>query len=343
MASKKESVTKRIKGFFDERLGLRAFRYAIPTTSNTFGYALGSITLFTFIILGITGVILAVFYVPGVAGANASVALMSANPILNFLRGIHYWSAMIVPAIFALHLVRVVVTGAYKRPRELNFIVGVLMGAVGLAMIFSGTVLKWDQEGYEGLIHPMEIANGLGLWSLSSDPSIFLPLDFLLHVSVLPMLLILLFGAHALLIRIHGISEPLTPETRKTGEKQLTLIDHLKYASLYGLGFLVLVSILAIALPRTAGAPPVYGIEIASAPWFFIPIHFADMQFGPVLGLLVTPLVIIVLLLLVPFFDRSPVEKPKNWRHLLVLLFIFALLFAAVIFNVLYVVLPRGG
>src|SRR3546814_19946153 len=82
--------------------------------------------------------------------ANASVRDIVTDVWAGqFLRGVHYWAAQAMYVLAALHLLRVFLTGSYKRPREANWLVGVAMFALVIGAIFTGPVLKWDQEGFE--------------------------------------------------------------------------------------------------------------------------------------------------------------------------------------------------
>ena len=119
-------------------------------------------------ILIATGIFLAQFYNPTPEVANASVRdIVTGVWAGRFIRGLHYWTAQAMYILAALHLLRVFFTGSYKRPREANWLIGVSMFALVIGALFTGTVLKWDQEGFEALGHNLEIARllgGAGLW-----------------------------------------------------------------------------------------------------------------------------------------------------------------------------------
>src|SRR5262249_2195673 len=136
----------------DERLGIDAVRYPVPVHANRVAYSLGGLTAFTLAILIATGLILAQFYSPEPTAANESV-----RPIVQwvwlgrYIRGVHFWAAEAMYVLAILHLLRIYFTGAYKRPREANWLIGVGMFALTIGAMFTGTVLKWDQEGFEAL------------------------------------------------------------------------------------------------------------------------------------------------------------------------------------------------
>jgi len=114
-------------------------------------------------------------------------------------------------ATVLLHLGRIFVTGSYKCPREVNWLIGLGLLAITLGLIFTGTVMKWDQEGYEALGHNVEagkLLGALGFW-FSNDFEASLPLLgrlYMAHLVILPALGTLLLIAHFLLVKRHGIS-----------------------------------------------------------------------------------------------------------------------------------------
>jgi len=209
------SVGARVYRWFDERLGLGALlSYKVPAHANRIWYMLGGTTVALVILQGITGFLLAQFYHahPETPGAYESLQYIIAEaPLGWFIRGLHYWGAQVTVVLVSLHLLRVFVTGSFKKPRELNWLAGVGLLALLVAFMFSGTVLKWDQEGYEALVHNIEIGELLGTLGYFFSPEFashipILTRLYVAHVSILPILAILLFGLHAYLIRKHGIS-----------------------------------------------------------------------------------------------------------------------------------------
>ena len=152
----------------DERLGIRALEYPVPAHANTLGYSLGGLTAVALVILIVTGIVLAQFYHPGPGGANESVRHIVTNVYLGrWVRGVHFWAAEAMYVLAILHLLRVYFTGSYKRPREANWLIGVAMFALIMGALFTGTVLRWDQEGFEVLGRNLELARllgGLGFW-----------------------------------------------------------------------------------------------------------------------------------------------------------------------------------
>src|SRR5207249_4967610 len=115
----------------DDRLGVKALQYPVPEHANTLGWSLGGLTAAALFILIATGIVLAQFYNPTPEAANASVrGIVTRVWAGQFLRGVHYWAAQAMYVLVALHLLRVFLTGSYKRPREANWLVGLSMFAL---------------------------------------------------------------------------------------------------------------------------------------------------------------------------------------------------------------------
>ncbi|MDQ7844506.1 MAG: cytochrome b N-terminal domain-containing protein [Armatimonadota bacterium] len=299
----------------DERLGLSELTYPVPRHANTLAYSLGGISLIGFIVLIISGILLAQYYSPMPQFANDSVrAMMQGMGLQRFVRGIHYWAAQVVMLAVVLHLLRVFFTASFKKPREANWVIGVGLLATTIGLFFTGTVLKWDQEGFEALEHNVaigELLGGLGHWfahAFAQNVPILVRL-YIAHVSILPGILILLLAAHFWLIRRHGIS---ARPGRPVGE-YLPFSSHLKHLGKYALVLVGVVLALAVLLPPIVGPAPVEGIEVTKPPWPFLPLFAFENWIG-VPGLFWVSVVAFALLLLVPFVDRSPEVLPARRR-----------------------------
>lgn len=318
---------RRAWGTIDERLGLSGLAYPVPAHANSVGYILGGISFFGFLILAATGIWLAQFYHPTPATARESVVyIMNEAPLGDVVRGIHFWVANIVMATILLHMGRVFVTGAYKRPREANWLIGLGLLAVTLGLIFTGTILKWDQEGYEALGHNVEIGNFLGAFGFwfSQDFTASLPIVgrlYMAHIVILPAFGTLLLIAHFLLVKRHGISAQPTqadaavdggPTPAKGGS---TFTAHVVRMAGFGLLMLAAATVLSLLLPAGLGDRPIPGTETTKPPWMFLPFYPFEDWFG-LPALLWVPGILFGALALVPFLDRSPYRSPKRRRVL---------------------------
>src|SRR6187397_3503874 len=129
--------------------GIKYFLFRkVPAETNWF-HTLGSATLTAFLVQAVTGVILAMYYKPAPAEAYDSIRHITNDLTLGWLvRGMHRWGASVFIILLFLHMGRVFLFGAYKYPRELTWITGVLILATGMLMGFTGYLLPWDQTAY---------------------------------------------------------------------------------------------------------------------------------------------------------------------------------------------------
>lgn len=212
------SLSERIWNWFVERTRIEPFLTStITERALSPMYCLGGLTFLFFVLLVVTGVMLAMYYTPTPEAAYDSVQQITVSVRYGWLiRGVHFYAAngMIITSI--LHMLRVYFTGAYKKPRELNWIVGVGLGAATLMAGFTGYVLRWDQEAVG--------AAGIGLGLAGSIPQFGTVLteifwgrnyaDILArfsasHILLIPGVMILLMVFHFFMIRRHGIARPL--------------------------------------------------------------------------------------------------------------------------------------
>jgi ubiquinol-cytochrome c reductase cytochrome b subunit len=313
----------------DERLGLSGLAYPVPEHANRIGYILGGITFFGFLILAATGIWLAQFYHATPAGARDSVVyIMNVAPAGDVVRGIHFWVANLVMATVLLHLGRVYATASYKRPREANWLIGLGLLAITLGLIFTGTVMKWDQEGFEALGHNVEVGNLLGAFGFwfSEDFTASLPILgrlYMAHVVILPALGTLLLIAHFLLVKRHGISSlPARADAAVDGGPQpakggSTFTAHLARMAGFGLLIVAAATIVTLIWPAGLGPRPVPGVEETKPPWMFLPFYPFEDWFG-LSALLWVPAILFGGLALVPFVDRSPYRSPARRRMWLI-------------------------
>lgn len=314
---------RRALDVIDERLGVSALEYPVPAHANNLGWSLGGVTATALAILIVTGVIIVQFYSPIPESANASVRHIQSQVWGGgLIRGVHYWAAQAMYVTALLHLLRVFFTGSYKRPREGNWLIGVAMFGLITLALFTGTVLKWDQEGFEALGHNLEIGKllgGAGDW-FSPDFAGQIPILVRLyaaHVILVPGLILVLATLHALLVKKHKISPHPTLPTDDTGtqaapeEPTEPFTHHLRRIAAFGTVLLGTIGILAVVLPPTVGPPPVAGIEVTKPPWNFWWMFTLENWIG-LPGILYGELVFFALLAILPFVDRNP---NRYWRR----------------------------
>ena len=325
----------------DERLGLSGLAYPVPAHANGIGYILGGISFFGFLILAATGVWLAQFYSPSPGAARQSIAyIMDTAPLGDVVRGIHFWVANLVMATVLLHMGRVFVTGAYKRPREANWLIGLGLLGVTLGLIFTGTVLKWDQEGYEALQHNVEIGEllgGFGFW-FTPEFTTTLPIVgrlYMAHVVILPALGTFLLIAHFLLVKRHGVSAiPAVADAAVAGTGPApekggsTFAAHLIRMTGFGLLILAGAAILSLVWGAPIGERPNPAIEVTKPWWMFLPFYPLEDWWG-LTALLWAPAILVGGLVLVPFVDRSPWRSPARRKWIIAIGAVVALVVIA--------------
>ncbi len=187
--------------------------------STRWWYCLGGITFALFIIQGITGILLAFYYKPTPEEAYASIQFIETQVLFGAsIRAIHHWSANAMVIMVVAHLLRVFITGAFKPPRELNWISGVILFIVTLGFGFTGYLLPWDQRAYWATTVGTEIAGGIpwigdlslvfmrGGWDVGA---VTLSRFYAVHILILPVIIIVFLGVHFLMVRRQGIARPL--------------------------------------------------------------------------------------------------------------------------------------
>jgi len=192
------------------------FNRIVPIHATNYMYCFGGIAFLLFIILAVTGILLAVYYQPTPDNAYQSVLTISTHVEFGWwIRSIHKWAASGMVLLVFIHMLRVFFTGAYKRPRELNWLTGVALFATTMGFGFTGYLLPWDQKAYWATRVGTDIAGSVPFFghfllvSLRGGETISaatLGRFYDLHVLVLPAVIILLLGGHIWMIRRHGIS-----------------------------------------------------------------------------------------------------------------------------------------
>jgi len=342
------NVWRRALGVVDERLGIKALQYPVPEHANNLGWSLGGLTATALLILIATGIVLAQYFNPMPEDANQSVRRIVTDVWLgNFVRGVHFWSAQAMYVLAGLHLLRVFFTASYKRPREGNWLIVVAMFALVTGAIFTGTVIKWDQEGFEALAHNLEIGEllgGAGFW-FSADFSGGVPLLvrlYVAHVAIIPGLILALFAVHAMLIKRHAISphpsaaDPAPIET-DVDEERGPFTHHLRRIGAFALILLAALGALAVFLPPGVGPTPVEGIEVTRPLWMFWWVFTLENLFG-LKAILVGSGVLFGLLVAVPFVDRNP----NRWwrRRPVAMVALVVVLVALVVLTIMTAVTP---
>lgn len=314
----------------------------VPASSGSWFYVFGSGTLLCFVLQIVTGTCLAFVYVPSASQAYTSLEYLTYQQSLGwFLRAVHNWGSNFMVAIMALHMTQVFLFGAFKYPRELTWISGVVLLFCTLGMAFTGQVLRFDQDAYWGLGIGASIMGRVPVFGANivhlmlAGPIIAgetLSRFFTLHVFIIPGLIIALISLHLRLVLAKGINEYPTPGT---------LVNKETYAAEYesllkkeGVPFypkaiskdlifsaVVILGILGCAAyfgPKgPTGVPDPTQIDTVPRPDFFFLWMFSALALLPdymeTVLILTAPVVIIGVLFALPFISGTG-EKSAHRR-----------------------------
>jgi quinol-cytochrome oxidoreductase complex cytochrome b subunit/mono/diheme cytochrome c family protein len=318
-------------GFWELRTGWRRLKHTLllePLPGGSrWAAAFGSLLIFSFALQAVTGILLSMNYAPSVQTAWPSVKFIQDEVPLGWLiRGAHHWGASLMVILLLVHMVQVFVWGAYKRPREFTWMVGVLLLICALGLAFTGYLLPWDQKAYW--------ATKVGLGMISTTPGIgdglrtllqggpqlgnlTLTRFFTLHAFVLPGLMVFLIVVHLYLFRLHGVTTPWweSPARLKAQSEPFWPGQAWKDAVL-AMAALIGLWLWCNHWPAPLGeqSDPAQAYE-ARPEWYFM-FLFQLLRYlkGPyeVLGTFVLPVLFFVLLFFWPFLDRSPHRDPRR-------------------------------
>jgi ubiquinol-cytochrome c reductase cytochrome b subunit len=339
-------VIASVEAWIDRRLQLGAplletMAHPVPRESASWAYVFGSAALTVFGLQLATGILLAVVYVPSAGDAWNSLQHLNQHVTLGwFIRALHGWGSTFMIAIVLIHMVQVFLFGAYKFPRELTWVMGVLLLLVTLGMAFTGQVLRFDQDAYWGLGIGASIASRVpvaGPWIVElmlGGPIIAgatLSRFFALHVFLIPGLLIAFVAIHVLLVLTLGVNEWPMPGRivrRATYLREYHEIIHrdgvpfVPYAVWKDIVFsgavLLMVGACSLVLGPfgPSGPPDPTIIETAPRPDFFFLWLYGLLSLLPPSAetpiLLIAPVIAIGALLALPFLAG---EGEKSWRR----------------------------
>ncbi len=332
--------------WFERRLQIaapirEAAGHPVPRNTASWWYVFGSAALVVFMLQLVTGILLALIYVPSAGEAWSSLHSINNDVTLGwFIRALHGWGSNFMVAIVLIHMVQVFLFGAYKFPRELTWIVGVFLLLMTLGMAFSGQVLRFDQDAYWGLGIGASIASrvpiiGPAIVKLMLGGPIIagatLSRFFALHVFIIPGMLIGFVCLHLLMVLKLGINEWPMPgrivkrATYEAEYHELTKKDgapFVPYAIWKDMFFaaFVLLAVAACAIYfgpfGPTGQPDPTIIQTAPKPdYFFLWLYAVLSLLPPSLetpALLIGPVLVIIALLLLPFLSG---EGEKSWRR----------------------------
>lgn len=292
----------------------------VPETTLrwTYSWGLGGLSALLMMILGLTGVVLQNNYTPAAPQAYLDILEINSNVWFGeLIRNIHHWSANLLIVVAVLHLIRIFATGAYRPPRELNWLIGVAMLLLTLGANFTGYLLPWDQLAFWAITVGTSIISYvpfIGGWLsqlVLGGPEVganTLLNFYAMHISLIPLLIFGLMSFHFWRVRkdggltlpknVDGLDEP-KPE-------RVTTIPHLvRREGVFALAWIAALLIFAMLVPAPLEgiANPDLSPNPAKAPWYFMGLQELLLHFHPLVGAIIIPSFALLGIFLLPFFD----------------------------------------
>lgn len=333
--------------------------HKVPPSTNSWFYVFGSATLLCFVIQIVTGVCLAFVYVPSTEHAWTTLVYLNHQQTLGwFIRAVHNWASNFMVGLMTLHMAQTFLFGAFKFPRELTWVSGVVLLLCTLAMAFTGQVLRFDQDAYWGLgigasiMGRVPVVGAQLVHLLLAGPMIAgetLSRFFTLHVFVVPGAILGIVSLHLRLVLTKGISE--YPTAGKVVSKDRYEAEYARLIHETGVAFaphaigkdmifagLITITIVGCAVvfgpAGPSGPPDPTLIRTAPKPDFYFLSVFAVLALLPAYMetflLLTAPVVAIALLVLLPFIAGTGEKSPRR-RPIAVLTVLMTLLTLSVL------------
>jgi ubiquinol-cytochrome c reductase cytochrome b subunit len=319
--------------WLDERTGFRAGRGHLLDEPLPPGvgwwFVTGSILLFLLGVQLITGVVLTMYYVPSPEHAYESVRYIADRlPLGRVVRGLHFFGASFIVIAAVVHMLRVVLFGSYKKPREVTWMTGVILLLIILGFALTGYLLPWDQKAYWATTVTINIARSspfvgeqmAGVMRGGAELGALTLLRwYAAHVFLLPAALIAFVVAHVYLMRRHGISGPIIAAAGepKPFYPYQAFKDSMAMAAVFAL---LLTFALTVKVPLDAIADPSDATYVPRPEWYFLSLFQLLKYFpGPLepVATVVIPGLVIGSLLLLPFLDRGPDRHPSKRRFVM--------------------------
>jgi quinol-cytochrome oxidoreductase complex cytochrome b subunit len=290
----------------------------------TYTYGLGGLAAVLMTILALTGVVLLNNYTPAAPQAYLDILEINSNVWFGeLIRNLHHWSANLLIVVAVLHLIRVFITGAYRPPRELNWLIGVAMLLLVIGANFTGYLLPWDQLAYWAITVGTSIISYIplvGNWLTrlvlgGPEVSANTLLNFYsMHIALIPLMIFGLMSYHFWRVRKDGgLSIPKSLDEAETGVEpkmeRLTTIPNLVQKELiFAVAWIgvILIFAMLVQAPLEGIANPDISPNPAKAPWYFMGLQELLLHFHPLVGAIIIPGLAIAGIFLLPFFDINP-------------------------------------
>jgi cytochrome b6 len=327
---------KVMQEWLDERLSISALseiarKKEVPVHRYSIWYYFGGMTLFLFVVQVATGILLLLYYRPSAENAFESVQFIVTEVQFGWLiRSIHSWSANLMIATLFIHLFSVFFLRAYRRPREMTWVSGVVLLFIAICFGFSGYLLPWNKLAFFATKVGTEIA---GVIPIVGHPMLrflrggddvtgaTLTRFFGFHVAVLPATATVFLAVHVLLVQLHGMSVP--PSLKNEKIRKMKFIPNFLLRDL--IGWILAIGVLAALAalfpwelgekadpfsPAPAGIKPEWYFLFMFQTLKYLPAKILGMD-GEVLGIMAFN-VVALLLFFVPFLDRGPENRRRT-------------------------------
>jgi ubiquinol-cytochrome c reductase cytochrome b subunit len=325
----------------------------------SYWYVFGSATMFAMILQITTGIFLTFFYAPSATTAWESTRDIYLNPFTHLLLSIHYWGASAMIALVFLHMLQVLIWGAYKSPRELQWVVGILLLVVTLVLGLTGYLLPWDMDAYFASQVSLNIAGlppgGAILQGIAQGGTVMgtntINRFFGLHVWLMPAALVALVAVHLMIFRHNGPAGPVAEDPRKLKSGRFWP-DQMFMDGFISLVVFGIIMALAVVAPPFLDekADPTNATFVPYPAWYFlslfgllnvVPAIFssshipwlvdqANAPWVEMFAAIVIPTIGIVAVILLPWLDRSTTRSFSArgkilWTTVVVLIAVVAL------------------
>ncbi len=322
-----------IYNWIDERIDLKTLQAKLlnePMAGGArYAYVFGSVLLFVFAMQVVTGILLMFYYAPTADHAWASTKYIMEHVDYGwFLLSYHLWGSSAMIAVVLMHMSQVYLWGAYKKPREMVWLAGLVLFLLVMGFGFTGYLLPWDQRSYWATTIGVEIVDKVPVIGdflgrfLRGGPvpgALTLSRFFVIHVMILPLSLMAIAGAHIFFFRKAGPAGPFKASKQELETKMEYFFPTQVWKDIVAMAVVfVIICALAIRWPHELidEASPVASDLNPEPEWYFMFLFqllrdpalsfLFSGEWGEFLGAIVLPSVFLLLLVALPFIDRSP-------------------------------------
>lgn len=326
---------EKVYNWVDERINLRLLQAKLLNEpmpgGSRYAYTFGSALLFIFIMQAVTGIMLMFYYAPTATHAYASTQYILKELDYGwFVLSFHFWGSSAMVVMVVIHMSQVFIWGAYKKPREMVWLAGLVLFIIVLAFGFTGYLLPWDQKAYWATTVGVEIMDKAPIIGdfmgrfLKGGPvpgAQTLSRFFVIHVMILPASLLAVFSLHLFFFRKAGPAGPFKGTKQDLAAKMEYFFPKQVYKDIVVMGLVfVVISTLAILYPveLMEEASPEASDFNPEPEWYFLflfqllRLPMFSGEFGEFVGAILIPGLFLLVLVLLPFLNKSPERHPAK-------------------------------